>query len=54
MQYFFEDKLLGVYLSWENSKVKFFDINKLPEIKTKQKFLIKKITDFLQNKSQSH
>ncbi|QDF28358.1 NUDIX domain-containing protein [Halarcobacter anaerophilus] len=50
--YFFEDKLLDNYLSWENSKVKFFDIKKLPNIKKKQKDLIKQIKDFLQNKSQ--
>lgn len=52
--YFFEDKLLDNYLSWENSKVKFFDINKLPTIKKKQKKLVKEIKDFLQNKNQSH
>ncbi|QKF81379.1 NUDIX hydrolase [Halarcobacter ebronensis] len=53
-EYFVEDKLLEKYLSWENSKAKFFDIDNLPPIKTKQIFLIKKITDFLRNKSQFH
>lgn len=52
--YFKEDKLLENYLSWENSKVKFFDIKELPKIRTKQKILIKEIKDFLQNKNQSH
>jgi len=53
-EYFFEDKLLDNHLSWENSKVKFFDINDLPSIKRKQKQLVKDIKDFLQNKSQLH
>lgn len=52
-QYFFENKLLDNYLSWENSKVKFFDINKLPDIKDKQSSLVGYITDFLKNKNQS-
>lgn len=52
VDYFFEDKLLDNHLSWENSKVKFFDINKLPKIKKKQKTLVKQIKDFLQNKNQ--
>ncbi|WP_321314555.1 NUDIX domain-containing protein [Halarcobacter sp.] len=52
--YFFEDKLLDNYLSWENSKVKFFDLKNLPSIKKKQKHLIKQIKDFLQNKNQYH
>ncbi len=52
--YFNEDKLHDNYLSWENSKVKFFDINNLPQIKKKQKSLIKEIKDFLQNKNQFH
>ncbi len=52
--YFIEDKLYDTYLSWENSKVKFFDINNLPKIKKKQKQLIKEIKDFLKSKNQSH
>ena len=52
--YFFKNKLFNNYLSWENSKVKFFDINKLPNIKNKQSSLIGYITDFLRNKNQSH
>lgn len=51
--YFSEDKLYDNYLSWENSKVKFFDIKDLPEIKKKQKKLIEDIKGFLQSKSQS-
>lgn len=53
-KYFIEDKLYDNYLSWENSKVKFFNIKELPFIKKKQKTLIKEIKDFLQNKSRSH
>ena len=41
-------------LSWENSKVKFFDLKKLPKIKRKQKILMKEIKDFLQSKNQFH
>ncbi|WP_419770247.1 MAG: NUDIX domain-containing protein [Candidatus Marinarcus sp.] len=51
--FFYEDTLGNNYLSWENSKVKFFNIDKLPEIKTKQKMLIQEIKSFLKNKSQS-
>jgi len=50
--YFFENKLLDNYLSWENSKVKFFNINNLPSIKNKQSSLIAYIIDFLRNKNQ--
>lgn len=50
--YFFENKLIDNYLSWENSKVKFFDINKLPQIKKKQSSLIGYITDYLKSKNQ--
>lgn len=52
--FFRDDTLYSYLLSWENSKVKFFDINNLPEIKNKQKKLIDSIKDFLQNKSQYH
>ena len=50
--YFSEDKLLDNCLSWENSKVKFFDISKIPQIKKKQNSLIGYITDYLQSKNQ--
>jgi 8-oxo-dGTP pyrophosphatase MutT (NUDIX family) len=40
-KYFYDDTLHNNYLSWENSKVKFFDINKLPLIKKKQTQIIK-------------
>ncbi len=53
-KYFIEDKLHENYLSWENSRVKFFDIEELPEIKKKQKILVNHIKDFLQNKNLSH
>ncbi len=53
-EYFLDDKLYDNFLSWENSKVKFFDIKELPAIKKKQNNLIEDIKDFLQNKHQSH
>jgi len=53
-KYFYENKLLDNYLSWENSKIKFFDINKLPQIKKKQLSLVDYITDFLKNTNQHH
>jgi ADP-ribose pyrophosphatase YjhB (NUDIX family) len=53
-QYFVEDTLKNNYLSWENSKVKFFSLNNLPRIKTKQVNLIKEIKDFLKNKNLHH
>jgi len=53
-KYFFKDKLLNNYLSWENSKVKFFDTNNLPLIKKKQKQIVENITDFLKSKNQRH
>ena len=53
-KYFDEDTLKNNYLSWENSKVKFFSLNNLPRIKTKQVNLVKEITDFLKSKNQHH
>ena len=53
-EYFNEDRLYDTYLSWENSKVKFFDITKLPKIKKKQQRLLYLIKGFLENKSQFH
>jgi ADP-ribose pyrophosphatase YjhB (NUDIX family) len=53
-QYFIDNTLKRNHLSWENSKVKFFDIKDLPQIKKKQKYLIKQIKDYLQNTHQSH
>jgi ADP-ribose pyrophosphatase YjhB (NUDIX family) len=53
-KYFYEDKLSDNFLSWENSKVKFFDIKNLPQIKKKQESLLQDIKDFLQNKNQHH
>ena len=52
--FFREDSLYTYLLSWENSKVKFFDIDDLPIIKKKQKKLVAQIKDFLQSKHQSH
>jgi len=53
-EYFSENKLHDKYLSWENSKVKFFDIEELPQIRSKQSSLIAYISDFLRNKNQLH
>ncbi len=52
--FFYNDTLYKYLLSWENSKVKFFDIDDLPRIKKKQKKLIKEVKDFLRNKHRSH
>jgi len=52
--FFLDDKLHDNHLSWENSKVKFFNISDLPNIKKKQIQLISEIKGFLQSKSQSH
>jgi ADP-ribose pyrophosphatase YjhB (NUDIX family) len=46
-KYFDGDTLKNNYLSWENSKVKFFSLNNLPRIKSKQLTLMKEIKDFL-------
>jgi ADP-ribose pyrophosphatase YjhB (NUDIX family) len=53
-KYFNADTLKTNYLSWENSKVKFFSLNNLPRIKNKQENLLNDIKDFLKNKSLSH
>jgi ADP-ribose pyrophosphatase YjhB (NUDIX family) len=53
-QYFVEDTLKNNYLSWENSKVKFFSLSNLPRIKNKQITLIKDIKDFLKSKNLHH
>ena len=53
-KYFSDDSLKNSYLSWENSKVKFFSLNNLPRIKNKQVNLIIFITDFLRNKNLHH
>jgi len=47
---FVDYKLLSNYLSWENSKVKFFSIDDLPPIKKKQSKLIDEIVLFLKRK----
>ena len=46
---FFEEKLKSNYLSWENSKVKFFSLSKLPRIRKKQINLVNDIKTFLEN-----
>ncbi len=48
--YFINDTLYSRYLSWENSKVKLFDIDNLPPIKRKQIGIVNNIIKFL-NKS---
>jgi len=47
--FFYKDILYNKYLCQENSRVKFFDIDKLPSIKQKQSKLIYNIIDFLRN-----
>ncbi len=49
--FFIDNTLKNNYLSWENQKVKFFDINKLPPIKKKQSKLMVEVIDFLRNKN---
>lgn len=49
-QKFIDYKLLSNFLSWENSKVKFFSIDELPAIKKKQVKLVSEITRFLKKK----
>ena len=53
-KYFTNDTLKNNYLSWENSKVKFFSLDNLPRIKNKQENLIKDIKDFLKSKNLHH
>ena len=53
-EYFYENKLIDKYLSWENSKVKFFNIEELPQIRSKQSSLVAYISDFLRNKNLPH
>lgn len=48
---FVDYKLKSNYLSWENSKVKFFSLDDLPDIKKKQVKLVSEIKDFLKSKS---
>ncbi|MFA9373771.1 MAG: NUDIX domain-containing protein, partial [Poseidonibacter sp.] len=48
---FLQNKLKENYLSWENSKVKFFSLDDLPNIRKKQKKLIKEIKGFLKSKN---
>ncbi len=51
---FVDYTLKSNYLSWENSKVKFFSLSELPALKKKQVKLINEIKDFLESKSLSH
>ena len=46
-RYFKEDELKVQYQTCENEDVVFFDIKKLPPIKSKQKFIIKKVISLL-------
>ncbi|MEA3553434.1 MAG: NUDIX domain-containing protein [Campylobacterota bacterium] len=43
--HFINEKLLDHYLCWENSEVKFFDINNIKDIKKKQKNIVKEIIE---------
>lgn len=53
-RYFNGNTLKSEYLSWENSKVKFFSLKKLPKIKSMQKKLVSEIKDFLESKNLFH
>ncbi|MFW0695064.1 NUDIX hydrolase [Aliarcobacter butzleri] len=53
-KYFVNDTLKEQYLSWENSKVKFFSLDNLPKLKKKQEELITEIKDFLKSKNLHH
>jgi len=46
-KYFKENKLYKEYLSDENSDVEFFNIDKLPLIKSKQKYMVNDIVNYL-------
>lgn len=46
-RYFYNDNLFEHHLSWENSKVKFFNIKSLPLIKKKQTDIAKDIVNLL-------
>ena len=48
--FFVNDKLLSNHLSWENIQVKFFDIEKLPEVKMKQEKLTNELITYLKRK----
>lgn len=48
--HFLDDALISDCISNENSKVKFFDLKKLPKIRSKQKKIAYDIKDFLKNK----
>ena len=45
--YFNNDVLSKLHLSCENSDVEFFDINHLPLIKKKQKYLMKEVVEYI-------
>lgn len=53
-KYFIQDDLKDYFLSMENSEAKFFEVDDLPKIKSKQKDLVKDIIRFLKNKRQYH
>jgi len=53
-EYFVNNSLKSNHLSWENSSVKFFNIDELPPLKKKQKNLILEIKDSLKSKIQFH
>ena len=53
-KYFYKDKLLNNFLSWENQKIQFFSLNTLPKIKNKQKEMILAIKDYFENIDQHH
>lgn len=48
---FINEKLLDHFLCWENSQVKFFDIQELPDIKKKQKDIVQDIVQHFMEKT---
>lgn len=50
-KFFYNNSLHPNYLSWENSKAKFFNIKKLPFIKKKQTKILKEIKNYFLTKS---
>ena len=44
--HFINEELLDHFLCWENSEVKFFDIDKIKDIKKKQKYIVEDIIKY--------
>ncbi|MEA2018728.1 MAG: NUDIX domain-containing protein [Campylobacterota bacterium] len=48
-KYFINHELKSIYLSQENTDIKFFDIKRLPKIKKKQSILVRQIVNSLED-----